>query len=52
MNGEDGATELPMPATFVLDRNGVIQLAYVDEDYTRRLDPEVVLDKLQQLRRS
>jgi peroxiredoxin len=52
MNGEDGATELPMPATFALDRNGVIQLAYVDEDYTRRLDPEVVLDKLQQLRRS
>lgn len=49
MNGKDGATELPIPATFVLDRNGVIQLAYVDEDYTRRLDPEVVLDTLRQL---
>ncbi len=51
MNGEDGAKELPIPATFVLDRNGVIQLAYVEEDYTRRLDPELVLDKLQELTR-
>jgi peroxiredoxin len=49
MNGEPGATELPIPATFVLDRSGVVQLAYVDEDYTRRLDPEVILNKLQQM---
>jgi peroxiredoxin len=52
MNGEEGAAELPIPATFVLNRNGVVQLAYVDEDYTRRLDPEVVLERLQELRRS
>ncbi len=51
MNGEDGAKELPMPATFILDPNGVIQLAYVDEDYTRRLDPELVIEKLQDLAR-
>jgi peroxiredoxin len=49
INGKNGATELPVPATFVLNRHGVIQLAYVDEDYTRRLDPEVVLDKLRQI---
>jgi peroxiredoxin len=49
MNGEDGATELPIPATLVLDRNGVIRFAFVDEDYTRRLDPEFVLGKLQKL---
>ena len=49
MNGEEGATELPMPATFVLDRDGVIRLAFVEEDYTQRLDPEVIVDKLQQL---
>jgi peroxiredoxin len=49
MNGDTGATDLPIPATFVLDRSGVIQLAYVDEDYTRRLDPELILDKLRQL---
>jgi peroxiredoxin len=51
MNGKDGATELPIPATFVLDRSGVIQLAYVDEDYTKRLDPEIVIDTLRQLNR-
>ncbi len=48
-NGEEGATELPIPATFVLDRTGVIRLAFVDEDYTRRLDPELILDKLREL---
>lgn len=51
MNGQAGGTELPIPATFVLDRRGVIQLAHVDEDYTRRLDPELVLDMLHTLAR-
>ena len=49
MNGDEGATELPIPATFVLDRDGIVQLAYVDEDYTKRLDPVLILDKLQEL---
>jgi peroxiredoxin len=49
LNGEEGATELPIPATFVLDRSGVIRYAFVDEDYTRRLDPEFILEKLQEL---
>lgn len=49
-NGQDGANELPIPATFVLNRQGLIQLAYVDEDYTRRLDPEVVMDTLRELK--
>jgi peroxiredoxin len=35
MNGEDGATELPMPATYVLDPSGVVRVAFVDEDYTK-----------------
>ncbi|WP_263365522.1 peroxiredoxin-like family protein [Edaphobacter bradus] len=48
-NGKVGASQLPIPATFVLDQHGVIQLAYVDADYTRRLDPEIVLDKLREL---
>lgn len=48
-NGKEGASQLPIPATFVLDQHGVIQLAYVDEDYTRRLDPKIVLDKLREL---
>lgn len=49
INGQEGATELPMPATFVLDRDGVIRLAFVEEDYTQRLDPELIIEELQQL---
>jgi len=46
MNGEQGAKELPLPATFVLDRQGVVRLAYVDGDYTTRLDPDAILEAL------
>ena len=31
--------ELPIPATFVIDRSGIIRLAFVDPDYTKRLEP-------------
>jgi len=41
-NGDD-SWELPMPGTFVLDRSGVVRLAHVDPDYTRRLEPAAIL---------
>jgi peroxiredoxin len=44
-NGDD-TWELPMPGTFVLDRGGVMRLAHVDPDYTRRLEPVAILDAL------
>ena len=50
-NGETGSQELPMAATFVLDQSGKIQLAFVDEDYTRRLDPDKIIEALQRLSR-
>ena len=37
------AAELPTPGTFVLDRSGVVRLAHVDPDYTRRLEPAAIL---------
>jgi len=49
MNGEEGATELPMPATYVVDRSGMIRLAFIDEDYTKRLDPQEILETLRSL---
>jgi peroxiredoxin len=49
-NGPDGAQHLPVPATFLIDRKGVIQLAHVDIDYTRRLDPDDVITKLRKLK--
>jgi peroxiredoxin len=49
MNGEEGSTELPIPATFVLDKSGTVQFAFVDEDYTKRLDPDTIVDTLRSL---
>jgi peroxiredoxin len=48
-NGKEGALELPMPATFVLDKDGATLLAFVEEDYTKRLDPQVILATLRKL---
>ncbi|HEY1954330.1 MAG TPA: peroxiredoxin-like family protein [Polyangiaceae bacterium] len=44
-NGDD-SWELPMPGTFVIDGSGVVRLAHVDPDYTRRLEPAAILDAL------
>jgi len=45
-NGADGGRELPVPATFLLDGEGTIRLAQVDVDYTRRIDPDTVIEAL------
>ena len=50
MNGPTGAEELPVPATFIIASSGVIKLAFIDEDYTQRLDPEDILIALNKLR--
>jgi len=47
-NGDD-SWELPMPATFVVDQPGIIQLAFVDADYTRRLEPADIITCLQEI---
>jgi peroxiredoxin len=41
--------ELPVPGTFVVDRGGVIRLAHVDADYTRRLEPDELLAAVRSL---
>ncbi len=40
---------LPVPATYVIDRGGVIRHAYVNPDFRERLDPAVILDVLKTL---
>ena len=44
-NGDD-SWELPVPGTFVIGRDGVIALAHVDVDYTRRAEPGAILEAL------
>jgi peroxiredoxin len=46
-----GDWALPLPATFVIDRQGIISYAHVSADYTQRVDPAAVLTALQRLRR-
>ena len=51
-NGED-AYELPVPATFVIDRTGIVRFAHVDVDYmTGRVEPEEVIAALEAIARS
>lgn len=42
----DASWELPVPGTFIIDRDGAVQLAFVDADYTHRLEPAALLDGL------
>jgi peroxiredoxin len=44
-NGDD-SFELPMPATYVIGRNGIVRDAFVNTDYTQRMEPERILDIL------
>ena len=45
INGTE-KVELPIPATYVVDREGVIQFAFVQSDYTQRAEPERILKVL------
>jgi peroxiredoxin len=49
INGDD-SWELPVPATYVVDRDGRVALAAVEVDYRRRLEPVAILDALGVLR--
>jgi peroxiredoxin len=50
-NGDDGG-ELPLGATYVVDRAGVIRYAFVDADYRKRAEPATVLAVLRGLEKN
>ena len=45
----DQSFELPIPATYVVTKNGIIAFAFIDADYTNRLDPEIIVSELKKL---
>jgi peroxiredoxin len=45
----DNSWELPMAGTFLVDQSGTVRLAFVHPDFTRRLDPLVVIARLKEL---
>jgi peroxiredoxin len=47
-NGDD-SWELPIPATYVINSDGRIALAYVNKNYTERLEPAEIITALKSL---
>jgi peroxiredoxin len=45
----NGTWRLPVPGTFVIDREGIIRARHVTADFTRRMEPEDVLQALRGL---
>lgn len=45
----DNSYQLPLPATYIVSQQGEIIYSFVDVDHTTRLDPEIMVDKLQEL---
>lgn len=50
-NGDD-TWELPIPATYVIDSDGTIVFAYVNKNYTERLEPAEIITALQSIGKS
>src|SRR3989440_13097688 len=47
-NGTD-SWDLPMAGTFLIDQSGTVRLSFVEPDFTRRLDPYVIIARLDEL---
>ncbi|MEM7662315.1 MAG: peroxiredoxin-like family protein [Pseudomonadota bacterium] len=45
---EGAGWTLPIPATFVVAADGIIKLADVNRDYTRRLEPQLAVEALRE----
>ncbi len=48
-NGDE-TFELPIPATYIIGTDRKIRKAFVDTDYTKRLDPEEIIAVLERMR--
>ncbi len=44
-NGDD-SFELPLPATYVIDRGGVIRAVHANADYVKRMEPSDIVTAL------
>jgi pimeloyl-ACP methyl ester carboxylesterase/peroxiredoxin len=48
----DSSKELPLSATYVIDRDGVIRYAFVDADYRKRAEPSAIVVALRGLKKA
>ena len=47
----DATHQLPVPATYIVDTNGTIVYSFVDTDYTKRLEPSIIISVLESLKK-
>lgn len=45
-SNNDDSYEIPMPATYILNKDGIIIYSFVHEDYTKRVEPQIILDTI------
>jgi len=45
-NNDDDSYEIPMPATYVINKNKEILFSFIDEDYTKRCEPQDIIDAI------
>jgi peroxiredoxin len=48
VNG-NGRWVLPVPATYLIDRQGIIQYAHIDADYRTRAEPDDIIEQIKKL---
>ena len=46
----DKPFELPIPATFIIDSNGVIKGGFLNADYKQRIDTSDIVDVLKEIK--
>jgi len=46
----DDTFELPIPATYIIGKDRKIRKAFVEADYTKRLDPEEIIAALEEMK--
>jgi peroxiredoxin len=47
-NGDD-SFEVPIPATLLVDRDGIVRNVYAEPDYVKRVEPATVLHWIDKL---
>lgn len=45
----DNTYSLPIPATYVIRKDGIVAYHFADADYTKRLEPAAVVEALKKL---
>jgi len=47
-NGNE-SYEIPVPGTYVVDQNGIIVESFIDPDYSKRMEPDKIIETLKKL---